>query len=484
MDLRAFYLKYRPQKISELDLEEISQGLLKIVQSGKIPHALLFSGPKGIGKTSAARVLAKAVNCLEPKDGEPCNHCQNCEEITSGIALDILEIDAASNRGIDDIRNLREKIKLSPVKAKYKVYIIDEAHMLTTEAFNALLKTLEEPPSHAIFILCTTAPEKLPKTIISRCLSFNFRKAKVEEIIKALKRAAKGEKLEAEKGVLEAIANGVDGSFRDAHKILEQLSFAGRKISLEEAQKLLSQTEELSPGKLLAFLASQDTKAALQEIDRVVQRGGDLSVYSQEILGQLRTALLAQLGVVQDNPPANFSKDQLKNLIRLFSQAALEIKTSPILQLPLELAVVEWCEEKGQSAKCPPAGRVADTAGRVDEVPIPQSKVSKKLEEILARWSELLAGVRPMNHSVEALLKAARPVKIDGETLTLEVFYKFHKERLETEKCRSVVEEVAQQVLGAPIKLKCILGEKRTKEEPKSDIIDVASEIFNGKLVS
>ena len=199
MESTTFYLKYRPQKLADLDLREVREGLLRIVKGGKFPHALLFAGPKGTGKTSAARIFAKVVNCQNPKDGEPCNQCDACREITKGTAMDLIEIDAASNRGIDDIRALRETIKLSPVKLKYKVYIIDEVHMLTLEAFNALLKTLEEPPTHAIFILCTTEPDKLPETIISRCLRFNFRKAKIEEIVEGpLKRAVENESFEVE----------------------------------------------------------------------------------------------------------------------------------------------------------------------------------------------------------------------------------------------------------------------------------------------
>ncbi|TSC54102.1 MAG: hypothetical protein LiPW31_235 [Microgenomates group bacterium LiPW_31] len=355
MESKAYYLKYRPQKISELDSLEIRQGLEKVLKSGRPPHAFLFAGPKGIGKTSAARIIAKAVNCLSKKRSyEPCNRCEICQAITDGSALDLIEIDAASNRGIDDIRNLRDKIKLTPVKCKYKVYIIDEVHMLTTEAFNALLKTLEEPPEHAIFILCTTQPEKLPKTIISRCLRFNFHKANPEEVIRAVERAVKGEKLKIEKGVLETIGKSVDGSFRDGHKILEQLSFAGRKITLKETKKLLGQIEELAPDKLLLLLASKDVKAALTEIDRIVQIGGDLSVYIQEILERLRLGMLAKIGLEDIEPPEetkDFSVNQIKSLIQLFSRAALEIKTSPIPQLPLELVVVEWGEESTEVAK-------------------------------------------------------------------------------------------------------------------------------------
>lgn len=479
MESRTFYLKYRPQKIDELDLVDVQEGLGKVLRSGRVPHALLFSGPRGTGKTSAARIVAKAINC-QSKGQKPCNRCQICQEITSGSALDLIEIDAASNRGIDDIRNLREKIKLAPAQTKYKVYIIDEVHMLTPEAFNALLKTLEEPPAHAVFILCTTAPEKLPKTIISRCLRFNFRKAKTEEIISGpLKRAVKGEGLKLEKGVLEEIAKSVDGSFRDAHKILEQLSFGGKKITLKATKELLGKIESLAPEKLLAIMAKREAKPALEEIDRVVMIGGDLTVYVQEILDNLRLGLLAKVGMEGITPAKEIeviSLEELKELIRLFSRAANEIKTSPIPQLPFELVIVEWCSGEEKESNFAEASLDKEPAKNPSS-PGSLKDGIKRLNEIRNRWEELLAGVRPLNHSVEALLRAARPSKVEGEFLTLEVFYKFHKERLESEKCRAVVEEIAGQILGLPIKLRCVLGQKSAPQaqieaNPGEEIVD------------
>jgi DNA polymerase-3 subunit gamma/tau len=346
VDNRTYYLKYRPQKISELDLTAVRESLTKVLKSKKIPHALLFSGPRGIGKTSAARIFAKAINCpTKRKTFEPCNRCKICQGITEGSVLDLIEIDAASNRGIDDVRDLRDKIKLAPAECRYKVYIIDEVHMLTHEAFNALLKTLEEPPEHAVFILCTTAPEKLPETILSRCLRFNFKKATVAEVIRSLERVVKGEKLKIEKGVLPEIANAVDGSFRDGQKILDQLAMGKKKISLKETQELLGKIEAMAPGKLLTLLAERKLKAALLEINRVVCLGADLSQYCQEILEKFRLGLLAKAGLTEISSPevmVGFSLAELTDLIRLFSQAAKDLKTSPIPQLPLEMAVVAW----------------------------------------------------------------------------------------------------------------------------------------------
>lgn len=479
---RAYYLKYRPQKISELDLFEIRDGLDKILKSKKIPHALLFAGPKGTGKTSAARIFAKAINCqIKRKTHEPCNKCKICKEITEGIALDLIEIDAASNRGIDDIRDLRDKIKLSPAICRYKVYIIDEAHMLTHEAFNALLKTLEEPPSHAVFILCTTTPEKLPSTIVSRCLRFNFRKAKTEEVVSSLQRVVKGEKLKVEKGVLKEISESADGSFRDGQKVLDQLAMGKKKIGLAETKQLLGRIEATSPRKLLQLLADKNLKGALLEIDRIVSLGADLSLYCQNMLDKLRLGLLSLAGLTEISRPeevSGFNISQLTELIRLFSQAANDLKTNPIPQLPLELAVVEWLGNEKQEGS---SGIKTTMRNFPQPTELTNRRNGEILKEIKSRWQEILAGVRPLNHSVEALLRASRPANLKGNVLTLEVFYEFHKERLETDKCRMVVEEVISEIVNKPVKLHCVLGQKResTKsEESEPDIIEVAEDIF------
>lgn len=484
MNDRAYYLKYRPQKISELDLAAIREGLEKILKSKKTPHALLFSGPRGTGKTSAARIFAKAINCqTKRKTYEPCNKCSLCQEITKGTSLDLIEIDAASNRGIDDVRELRDKIKLAPSRCQYKVYIIDEVHMLTREAFNALLKTLEEPPEHAVFILCTTAPEKLPKTIVSRCLCFNFKKAKIEETMRSLKRVVKGENLSIEKEALEEIADSTDGSFRDAQKILDQLAMDKKKISLTRTKQLLGRIEATAPGKLLQLLVDKNLKGALLEIDRIVSLGADLSQYCQGIFDKLRLGLLAQSGLTEVSPPKEVTGlkiFELTDLIRLFSQAVNDLKTSPIPQLPLELVAVEWIRvEKPEETE----GAKVKTAKK--EVPVKARQSSRQdgqlLREIKERWQEILAGVKPLNHSVEALLRSSRPTSLQGDVLVLEVFYEFHKERLETDKCRLVVEEVASEIFNKPLKLRCVLGQRKkpaSEEKPEENAVQMAEDIF------
>jgi len=497
----AFYLKYRPQKLSELGEEEISLELAKAVSGKALPQAFLFAGPRGVGKTSAARIIAKIANCEAHSEGvargEPCNKCDSCLSVTAGNNLDVLEIDAASSRGIDDVRDLRDKIKLAPSHAKYKVYILDEVHMLTTEAFNALLKTLEEPPPHAIFILCTTAPEKLPATIVSRCLLFNFRKASLSEITKGLEKIVKEENLKVEEGVLPKIAKASDGSFRDSQKILEQLSFGGEEITNLMAEKILGSLGQIKPQDLLNFLLARDAKGAILEIKRVVEAGGNLAWYTEQLLETLRGALLGKFGVrengaKQGETDAALEKlpvEEIKRLIELFSRAALEFKLAVIPSLPLEMVAVEWCGgpsdsegggEKGTEEKVYLAGE--DLSQEVA-----RGASLTTLAKVLGSWPEILKNVGPLNHSVQAFLRAARPFEFDGENLTIEVFYQFHKMQLETEKCRHIVEQVASEVLAAPVKIKCILRERiLPKPEVKSDlteelppdIIKVAEEIF------
>lgn len=485
----TFYLKYRPQKIEELDSKEVRQSLKKIVKSGKIPHAFLFSGPKGSGKTSAARILAKVINCEKRRKNsiEPCNQCEQCSLITRGSNLDVVELDAASHRGIDDVRTLRDAVKLAPARAEKKVYIIDEAHMLTTEAANALLKTLEEPPEHVMFILATTNPEKLAETIRSRTTNILFKKAALAEIERQLGRVAAGEKIKADKETIALIAESSNGDFREAAKTLEQLIAEDSSFKKDEVEEFLFSRKTLKPENLLSLLSGGETKAALAEVERVIAQGVSMENYVESILRTLRTALLAKSGL-EGKDLEDFNKTELISLIQRFSQAAGELRETIIEQLPIELVIVEWCDDLGEKKE--------DNFGR--ENPLPKVKkinpqpVRKNLKEVTDEvWQEILSRVRPINTSIEALLRAARPVNFDGGTLTLDVFYRFHKERLEDGRHKKVLEEVIGNVLGGPIRVVCTLAEPpaRKIEEKKvapvvltkgedEDIIKVAKEIF------
>jgi DNA polymerase-3 subunit gamma/tau len=349
----VLYRKYRPQKISELDSLEVKERLAKILSSSYLPHAFLFAGPKGTGKTSAARIVAKALNCEKiiekkqkiHKDFEPCNLCATCIAVSEGRHLDVIEIDAASNRGIEEIRDLRDKIKLAPSSAKVKIYIIDEVHMLTNEAFNALLKTLEEPPSHAVFILATTEMEKLPETIVSRCSFIRFNKATVSEIISCLKRVVAGEKIAIDEDYLQLIAESSDGSFRDATKILEQVVSENIKDK-DGLLRILGRDTDRAK-KFLQVLAKKEIKLILSEIENFVKEGVNVRFLVADMLEYLHKMLVANYGLstISKEEAAMFDKKELLVLIKLFSRVFAELKNNNMPYLPLEVAVVEWCEK-------------------------------------------------------------------------------------------------------------------------------------------
>jgi len=502
----TLYLKYRPQSFQELDSSAVREELIKIFRSSQFPHAFLFTGPRGIGKTSAARIVAKAVNCEKvskvseaskvsqgEKTFEPCNQCDSCISITNGTNIDVLEIDAASNRGIDDIKELREKIRLAPARAKYKVYIIDEVHMLTTEAFNALLKTLEEPPAHALFIICTTDPEKLPKTIVSRCQQINFKRANRPEIVERLKKICEEEKLDYEEKALATIAKLADGSFRDAIKILERAALAG-KITEEEVKNTAGILAEFKVEEFLKLLEEGGIKEALLWLGRATEQGANLKILTEELLEKLRALLLADFGVDDEGEMKfSFSREEIRQLISLFNTAYQELRQAVIPSLPLEMAVVEWSslanpsgrgslsgdESNDSQSRNSPKGALAKAEEKPDGERIPASAASPllTLESVLVKWPEILGKVKPLNHSVQAFLKACRPLAIDGGFLMLEVFYKFHKDQLESEKCRRIFEKVASEVLGVPIKLKCSLSEASRPVKPLPVLDNFPSEV-------
>ncbi|OGG03319.1 DNA polymerase III, subunit gamma and tau [Candidatus Gottesmanbacteria bacterium RBG_16_37_8] len=351
----VLYRKYRPQKLKELDLSDVREKLVRTLLSSYKPHAYLFSGPKGTGKTSAARIVAKILNCekIAKTTIEPCDKCDQCQAIIEGRHLDIIEIDAASNRGIDEIRDLKEKIKLAPVLAKYKVYIIDEVHMLTNDAFNALLKTLEEPPAHAVFILATTEADKLPETIVSRSTKFDFHRASLEELLHALKRVVIGEKFKIEDEALAIIAKNSDGSFRDATKILENA--INQKATTFQAISAILGTDSISPEKFLLYLQQNKVTDLLSAIVNMEEKGADFRLFIASILDLLHGILLDMHQVKQAHLSKDlkdiFSLKELNKLIKLFSDAYVQMRFAGRPDLPLEIAIIEWSENLNKEVK-------------------------------------------------------------------------------------------------------------------------------------
>jgi DNA polymerase III subunit gamma/tau len=488
----TLYLKYRPKNLDELDLLDVSESLKKVVasyliNSETIPHAFLFAGPKGTGKTSAARILAKIINCENlGKDGVPCDKCEQCVSITRGTNLDVIEMDAASHRGIDDVRTLRDAVKLSPTKAKKKIYIIDEAHMLTTEASNALLKTLEEPPEHVIFVLATTNPEKLIDTIRSRTTAISFRKATPAEIIRSLKRVVVGEKIKITDESLNKIAYLSFGAFRDAIKILEQF--------VAEGEDYLNKFKSSELDSFINHLIKRNEKSAIAEVEKNVDSGTSMELFLQELLEIFHQAILAESGVGK-NKLEGLDRASLIELTDLFTQANRSLVDSPIEELPVEIAIIKWCGSnvKNQDAETkeeltPPVEKKVESAPAADPPENIQESAGIVNDDI---WKKILAEVHPINASIEGLLRASRPIGYDGKALTLGVFYKFHKERLEDARHRKILEGVMEKVLNSPTKIICTLVDppprnviEEAKTEPvltesrDNDIIKAAEEIF------
>src|SRR3989344_3966978 len=367
--MAVFYLKYRPQRFSDIVGQEHAIGtLLSQLETGKIGHGYLFAGPRGTGKTSTARIFAKAVNCQKyttPKFGEPCNKCKSCLSVADGSHLDLIEIDAASNRLIEDVRDLREKIKLSPVSSRFKVYIIDEAHMLTREAFNALLKTLEEPPKHAIFILATTEPSKLPSTIISRVQRFNFQRAKDEELGLALKKIIKEEGIKIDEEAIFSIAKVADGSFRDAVSFLDQLSSASKKITKNDIKNMVLVSDWNLLFGFVESVVENNLKDAVLTVEKLWQEKADVSAFVKEVILLLEDVLFIKLSIEKtDSDLDNVQLEKLRdlaqkttnpnvqNLIKLFLVAEGESKQYPLPHIPvLKKTGVIFCKKSDRTIR-------------------------------------------------------------------------------------------------------------------------------------
>jgi len=433
-EYQSLYRKYRSQTFADLvGQDAASRALQGAIISGRVAHAYLFSGSRGTGKTSAARLLAKALNCTgRARDSaEPCNKCQSCIEVTAGSALDLIEIDAASNRGIDEIRDLREKVNLSPALGPYKVYIIDEAHMLTEPAFNALLKTLEEPPAHVVFVLCTTDAQKIPLTVIGRCQQFVFRRHSEEQIISRLTHIAKTEKVQVDPEAMQLIARTAQGSMRDAVGLLDQLvPLASGPISLESARSLLGIADPRLLDALLDDVLAGRAAEALTELNRIYAAGAELRQVVRGLMEGCRDRLVAAL-TKHDQVTARRLSSVLDALLHLDGEVRRHAEPRFLVEATLARLAVEAGSDAVVMAGSapPPEAPRASTSPRGGEVNVafPESVEVKSAASIapVMGWSEVL---EKLNRTVRAAYLDAQP-EVDGSLLVLWFRYGFHHKK-------------------------------------------------------
>lgn len=514
-DARSLYHRWRSQSFSEVVAQEhVTRTLRNAVAGGRVVHAYLFCGPRGTGKTSTARILAKAVNCLDPQDGEPCNRCASCSAVNEGRAIDLIEIDAASNRGIDDARDLREKIKFAPGEARYKVYIIDEAHMLTSEASNALLKTLEEPPEHAIIVLATTESHKILPTISSRCQRFDFRRIPLQSIVEQLERICEGEGLEVEAAVLERVARMARGSLRDAESLLDQLvAYCGEGVDLASAREILGLTGEEAIPELAEAVRRRDLAEGFRLIDGAASLGADLRHMSRELVDYLRALMVAKSGadgsLLQEyrgeelaclrTDAGRWGHRQLLDALRVFADLEGRMRLEPFNQLHLEIAFMEAAlaeemagaaaaaatpvEERASVANRPPVAVETPVEKPVEAEVVPPAKQPAVSEPELPAAEELpvgsepsavpavfdLAGVRRewprildefRKAGIGIAVGGCRPLQVASKTIVLGFERTGCRHAVERPGVRAKVEESLARVFGTRVSVQFRYGVK------------------------
>jgi len=516
----TLYRKYRPQQFADItNQEHIKITLENQIKMDQVAHAYIFAGPRGVGKTTTARILSKAINCEKRKknDSEPCNSCPACDEINAAKAMDIVEIDAASHTGVENVReNIIENVRFSPARLKNKVFIIDEAHMLSTSAFNALLKTLEEPPEHVIFIMATTEVHKIPSTIISRCQRFDFKKINSSEICKRLEYIVGEEKIKVDKEVLERIARLSEGCVRDSESLLGQiLALDDKKISVEQADLVLPRTNFEQVIKLLAAISTKDQKSGIELVNQLVHDGVDLKQFSSEILEFLRELLLAKVMQSSAEIMVGWSADiqktitsmlnswtpqDITRIIELMLVKQRDLKQTFPIQLPLELFVVEATGASGGEAPVTPAPKsnpkppastpTAPTSNpepKIEDKPTSKKAGNSKttIDKAINMWQDVISELSETNHSLTLILGTAVPRAMEGNTLELAFKFKFHQEQIMSAKNKDAIELAMQKVFNETIVLNGVIDEsaEAPQENISQEAVSNVMDTFGGKVV-
>ncbi len=520
MGSQVFYRRWRPQALAELvGQEHVTQTLLNALTLSRVSHAYLFCGPRGTGKTSTGRILAKAVNCLSNGKGEPCNKCDMCQAITEGSALDVIEIDAASNRGIDEIRELKERVNYAPIQAGYKVYIIDEVHMLTKEASNALLKTLEEPPPSVIFVLATTEAHKVLPTVMSRCQRFDFRRISQKDIVQKLDIICRSEGINMEAEAVGLVARSAAGSLRDAENLLEQIfTYYGSDVKLEQVQAVLGLTGDERARELAGQIVAGDIAGGLKTINAVSNDGLDLNQFNRELVSYLRALLLIKNGCEEG---LELTREELVELKGLAAEASLEriiraVKLFGQLRpganshatLPLELALVDCGQPmtagagetptvrtrepvKSVEGEAPPVAsprkkqpvavpKQVATAPKAEAAVAPLPESGSELEQLRLNWKQVIeqAPEEIKRTPAMAILRSAgvKPIALDGDTVTLTFRYPYHKEKIEEKENKRVVAGVIGSFIGRTCKIHCVY-------EPEENHLVREAQRLGGQIV-
>jgi len=500
----SLYRKYRPQNFENLvGQDHVRTTLLNALKNGNPAHAYLFCGPRGTGKTSTARLLSKALNCTNPTDaGEPCDKCEMCISIRESNLIDLVEIDAASNRGIDEIRDLKDKINFAPTRAKHKIYIIDEVHMLTKEAFNALLKTLEEPPDHVFFVLATTEAHKVPETIISRCQRFDFKRISKKAIATRLMYVAQMEGIEAEQPAVDAIAHIAEGGLRDAIGLLEQLTVE-KTLKFEQVRTVLGISGQSVLDSFYKYISTNDTQGALNEIQDIYAHGLDLIQFTKDFLEFLRQKML------DSTEQGDIKKTKyIVETIDVFQEAYTRLKSTTIPQLPLEMATIK-CTTKEEFQAKPVEIPTERTHAPIKKVhtpikaniseqdrKIPSEKSPLTISSVKENWPRIIELIK--TPFARRSLKEGRPLKVENNIIIIEFTSMFHKEKIDTTETKLEVEKAIATVFNHPGRVEFIVGKvELTTEKPepatekpeqketiKNNFTNEALDMFGGELIN